>query len=279
MTLVHETEVAGEWRAGRNTAAAQKGSIHDDATAGKLGFKGGTVAGSLHMDQFVPLLVETFGDDWRERGNLSLYFRQATVDGERVRAFLQKGEGQARLWMENEAGDLVLEGTASAGGPDLQTELVQRLAGQARSAPGALRILAKVREGDEASDVIGRIEAKRVADRLKTIPETIPEYSSAPPHLPPSLCVHLYRAAQTQLLKLTGSVVGLFGAIELQSLAGPLMADADYATRARVLALSESPKTENVWFQAWASDPASGKDIGWMIMYLRFMKASSPLWA
>ncbi|MGH7016720.1 MAG: hypothetical protein ACRED8_06500 [Caulobacteraceae bacterium] len=278
MTLVHETEIAGEWRAGRNTAAAQKGSIHDDATAGKLGFKGGTVAGSLHMDQFVPLLVQTFGEDWRERGNLSLYFRQATIDGERVRAFLQKGEGQARLWMENEGGDLVMEGTASAGG-DLQTELVQRLAGQARAVPGALRILATVREGDEVRDVTGRIEAKRVSDRLKTIPEAMPEYSSAPPQLPPSLCVHLYRAAQTALLKLTGSVVGLFGAIELQALAGPLMADADYGLRARVLALSESPKTENVWFQAWASDPKSGEDIGWMIMYLRFMKASSKLWA
>ncbi|HEV2364827.1 MAG TPA: hypothetical protein VGS12_11595 [Caulobacteraceae bacterium] len=278
MTLVHEAEIAGDWRAGRNTAATQKGSIHDDATASKLGFKGGTVAGSLHMDQFAPLLVKAFGEGWLKRGNVSLYFRQATTDGERVRASVRPGERHARLWMENEAGDLIMEGTASAGRADIETELVGRLAGQARAAKGALRILGQVAEGDTVEAVAGRIGAEAVAARLKTIPETMPQYQADPPVLPPSLAVHLYRAAQTKLLKLAGPVVGLFGAIELQALAGPLTAETDYILRARVLALSESPKTENVWFQAWAADPASGEDVGWMIMYLRFMKASSPLW-
>ena len=39
-----------EFRQPRNSAAEVKGSIHDDATASKLGFRGGTVAGSIHMD-------------------------------------------------------------------------------------------------------------------------------------------------------------------------------------------------------------------------------------
>ena len=34
---------------------AGEGSIHDQATAEKLGFRGGTVAGSNHMDLFPPL--------------------------------------------------------------------------------------------------------------------------------------------------------------------------------------------------------------------------------
>ncbi|HXZ86850.1 MAG TPA: hypothetical protein VEI82_15315, partial [Myxococcota bacterium] len=76
--------LAGELRAARNGAAEQKGSIHDDATATKLGFRGGTVAGSVHMDQFPPLLLRVFGPRFFEHGALSLYFVNATVDREPV---------------------------------------------------------------------------------------------------------------------------------------------------------------------------------------------------
>ena len=63
----------GEFRKPRNSAAEVKGSIHDDATASKLGFKGGTVAGSIHMDQFVPGLLELYGDALvRDRGHVAL---------------------------------------------------------------------------------------------------------------------------------------------------------------------------------------------------------------
>ncbi|MFI4976779.1 MAG: hypothetical protein ACHP84_19780 [Caulobacterales bacterium] len=278
MTLTHDREISGKLRVPHNTAATAKGSIHDDATAAKLGFKGGTVAGSLHMDQFVPLLLQLYGDDWHRRGNFSMYFKQATVDREAVRAFARAGEDHARLWMENEAGDLISEGSASCAGPDLDSELVHRLAGQARSAPGSLRILGKAKVDDEVKDVTVRVTAEALKGRLKTIPETIPEYEADPAYLPPSMSVQLYRGAQDKLFSLASLAVGLFGAIELQSLAGPLKAETDYKCRAKILALSESPKTENVWYQAWAADPETGEDVGWMIMYLRFMKASSPLW-
>ena len=39
-------------RTPRNLSADSKGSIHDDATATTLGFRGGTVAGDFHLDQF-----------------------------------------------------------------------------------------------------------------------------------------------------------------------------------------------------------------------------------
>ncbi len=93
------------------------------------------------------------------------------------------------------------------------------------------------------------------------------------------MAVNLYRPVQEALLKLESRPVGLFGAIELQNLRGPLRADTPYVGRGRILALSESPKTENIWYQAWAADPDTGEDVAWMIMYLRFLKASSPLWA
>ena len=73
-----------------------------------------------------------YGDDWWKRGNMSFYFRQATVDRESVRAFARPGEPHARLWMENEAGALIAEGTASCAGSDTDTA-VQRLMQVVRS--------------------------------------------------------------------------------------------------------------------------------------------------
>src|SRR5687767_8251766 len=69
-------------RPGRTRSAA--GSIHDDKVATKLGFRGGTIAGSTHMDQFPPVLMEAFGPAWFETGGLSLTFRNATISGEPV---------------------------------------------------------------------------------------------------------------------------------------------------------------------------------------------------
>ena len=282
MSITSETtEITGEFRRPKNTASAAKGSIHDDATASKLGFRGGTVAGSLHMDQFVPLLLDTFGEGWHDRGNLSLYFRQATVDMEAVRCLVQRppGAAQARLRMENEAGDLINEGTASASGPDLKSELSGRSSGQTPAAAGALRLLKACKVGDETKDVPLRATSDQLKKRLETIPEHIAAYDGEAPILPPSISVQLYREIEKSLWDRILPVVGLFGAIELQTLKGPLRADTDYLGRAKILALSESPKTENIWYQVWASDPKTGEDVGWMIMYLRFLKASSPLWA
>ena len=58
----------GPVRKPRNSAANEKGSIHDDAVAQKLGFRGGTVAASLHMEQFPPLLLHMFGPRWWKCG-------------------------------------------------------------------------------------------------------------------------------------------------------------------------------------------------------------------
>jgi len=58
MSLADALVWTSEFRKPRNSAAEVKGSIHDDATASKLGFRGGTVAGSIHMDQFVPGLLK-----------------------------------------------------------------------------------------------------------------------------------------------------------------------------------------------------------------------------
>jgi hypothetical protein len=75
------------------------------------------------------------------------------------------------------------------------------------------------------------------------------------------------------------SAVGLFGALQVQQLRGPIRAGVDYLARTRILKLTESPRTENVWYDVTFNDPARGEVVGTTLYYLRFMKASSPLWA
>ncbi len=272
-------DIVGPFRTPVNSAAQARGSIHDDATASKLGFRGGTVAGSIHMDQFPPLLVQLYGEDWWKKGDMSFYFRQATVDRERVRAFARAGDPHARLWMENEAGALIAEGTASCRGHDEGTAVENLMNGQAHSEGSALRILKNVRVGDEVSGVEATITREELDRRLENITEPLDVYQGAGAIVPPSMNVQLFRTSvQEQLYTTDGPAVGLFGAIELQSINGPVRSETPYVLRAKVLALSESPKTENVWYRAWAADKASGQDVGSMLMYLRYMKGSSKHW-
>ena len=282
--LCEGLDLAGEFRVPRNMAATRLGSIHDDATASKLGFRGGTVAGSIHMDQFPPLLTRLFGESWFGAGGLSLYFKQATVDQEPVKASarLRTGDRQARLSMTNEAGAQVCEGTATCSGPDEDSELARRMRDQEKASPLTLRILGKTRLGSMGEPVTVRFSAKALDERLETITEPLPAYRGeggwAGRVLPPSCCVQLCMDIQRQRLDPAGPAVGLFGAIELQFVGGPMLADTDYQSHGEILALSESPKTENVWYRSTLSDPATGREIGRMTQYLRFMKASSALY-
>ena len=86
--------LSGPLRTPRQMLAAQEydahASIHDDATARKLGFKGGTIEGPTHFSQFVPLCVALWGTRWLEQGCLSAHYRNAAFDGERVQAFVAK---------------------------------------------------------------------------------------------------------------------------------------------------------------------------------------------
>jgi hypothetical protein len=80
------------------------------------------------------------------------------------------------------------------------------------------------------------------------------------------------------MVEVQGPFVGLYGAIEVQFLDGPVLADRDYAVRGRILALGESPKTETIWYEATLTDPAAGREVGTFLHMSRLLKASSPLW-
>ena len=271
------------WR-GRNWSADATGGIHDDSTATELGFRGGTVAGNIHMDQFVPVLRAAFGDAWLERGALSVYFKNATVDGEAVRVCVERpaARQQIRIWMHRDDGMEVMAGTASIGdhgASELRTRDLRP------AAPSTLRILRDLHVGATIGPVRHVLDSKQQLERMRKqwISDPIAEYATAASRwggivASPSSAVDLLWGVPTAIWRAQiGDAVGLFGAIEVAMHNGPLLLDREYQVDATIVALSDSPKTEGFWFDSRARDTA-GRVVATQRMLLRFMKASSALY-
>jgi hypothetical protein len=279
--------IIGPLRESINAANREGGGIHDDKVATKLGFRGGTVAGSIHLDLFGPLLLERFGKEWFETGSLSMGFKNATTSREPVRACIDDGPdgSHLRAWIEREDGLLVGEGTVSAGTPSGSSALRSIDLG-AHAAP-APRILAGIAAGDEIPTTRHRIGASRQQQLLDDglVTEPLDWYRGDSPWggavIVPQQVVHvLYTSAVAHLgpmVARTGGGVGLFGAIEVANVHGPLLLDHEYDLGGRILAVGESPKTEYTWFEVQASDDRGV--VVEMLMQLRWLKARSPLYA
>lgn len=272
-------------RSGEAGRPARPNNIHDDATAQNLGFRGGTIAGSVHLDQFPPVLLAAFGERWFNEGSISLLFRNATVDAEPVTAMVRPPRGDSRqveARMERHDGMLVAEGTASCGGGDEPTHLFG--IDLRPSPPEELRMLAGVEAGSpisvrsfsvDSAEQRSRIEAGAITEPLDWYVGPSPW---GPPIVNPSAIVQLIRNGPGDFGRPIGDAVGLFGAIELRFWSGPLRCDTDYVVGGEVAAVGASPKTEYAWYDSRATD-ANGDVAVSMRMQLRWMKASSPLYA
>ncbi|MEO6397439.1 MAG: hypothetical protein ABIP13_03115 [Tepidiformaceae bacterium] len=281
-STTNEGIITGPLRRSINGSHDAKGSIHDDATASKLGFRGGTVAGSIHMELFPPLLLQAFGQRWFERGTLSTYFINATTDREAVQAFMTAPaagatDAQVDVWANRDDGMRVAEGTASVGSPAEPTALLHRPLD--RFEAGELRMLEGIAPGRAFDEVSVRLETATQAERLDRITERLDWYSDGSPWgkaiaTPAAMVQMLYAKSVMTLRGNVGSAVGLFGAIELRNINGPVQVETDYTVNGQVVAVGQSPKTEYMWFETQMDD-GSGKRIAEMRMLLRWMKASS----
>ena len=279
--------LAGPVRRPANFSKGAVGSIHDDARAQELGFRGGTVAGNIHFEQFPPLLIQALGEDWMHTGSLSLFFINATTDGEPVQAFVgpvetrAEGGHRAPVWMETPDGVRVMEGTAAVGPPDQDSALRQRL--KTVKLPQDLRIFAPTKVGDTCVAIASRLDGAVTTPRLEAITEPMACYID-PAILgervaAPSVAIDALRAVEGPLFTTKGPYVGMFGAIELQFLDGPIFVDHDYLADGEVLALTESPKTEAAWYEAVLTSKTGGPPVARMILLTRLLKGSSPLWS
>jgi hypothetical protein len=285
-SLVNDGWLCGAYRRPTNNSHHETGTIHDDKTARDLGFRSGTIAGSIHMEQFLPLCENVFGSEWQRTGTLSCYFMNASVDGEPVQAKISSAiERQHRVEMFTETGLLVLEGTACVGEQDYQSSVRARLKSAKKNASTSPRILAHIAP-DFAADALPTMIAQTDIDaRLSIITEPRAEFTDPTIYgktvAPLSAAIHAMRVFESQMQmpqEGNGGYVGMFGAIEWQYINGPIFADTPYAVSGKVLAIGESPKTEMLWVECLMLEPASGLEIARMVMLSRVLKASSPLW-
>lgn len=67
-----------------NSAAASKGSIHDDEKAREMGFAGGFVPGSTVLGYLGRWMHEAFGERWYEGATLTARLRRPVYEGAEV---------------------------------------------------------------------------------------------------------------------------------------------------------------------------------------------------
>src|SRR3972149_1280789 len=107
---------------------------------------------------------------------------------------------------------------------------------------------------------------------LAAIPEPLDWYTGASPWggpvVNPGLLVHMMVQVQRRMA-LPADAVGLYGAIEVRHLAGPVFADRDYDVSGSIVGVGQTPKTEYLWYETLMRDGA--KDVASMLMMLRFM--------
>jgi hypothetical protein len=277
----------------RNLSINSKGSIHDDATATELGFRAGTVAGDIHLEQFGGILVSAFGQQWFETGSLSMYFMHATADAEPVEATLDFGELQTPLHnaqiaarMHTPEGITVAEGTASVGNVASPTALYSR---DRRGVDAStLRMLRHATVGRPLETITrqapGADQKLRQSGGVMTSPlDWYVEDSpwGRPICSPLTMCRVLVAGMTESIEKECGDFVGLYGAIEIKNHNGPLLLDTDYTITGRVLDVSDSPKTEVLWFttEARVAGEPDSAPIASLTMMTRLLKDSSPLYS
>jgi hypothetical protein len=268
--------LAGPWRRPRQMLHAQTydshASIHDDATAQKLGFQGGTIEGPTHFSQFAPLCERLWGEAWFETGCLSAHYRNPAFEGEEVQAILAKpqaGQSQTAIQMVKRDGTEVLRGTASVGDDKVATALEQRLTELKPLADPV--ILRDVKVGMKTGrrtvrmgfdQYMGDLYPFSLADKLKVITEPSPWYrigfgngsdngSKNPwgrPIIPMEMLSVLFQyRAREDHMPVRGPAVGLFADQEIRLMRGPLFVGEDYQTEREVVALSGSRRTESLW--------------------------------
>src|SRR5258708_39387498 len=150
--LQQDDRIYGIWQQPENKWQGQPNSIHNDAVAKKVGMRGGTIPGTVHLDHFRPILTQLSGDRWFRQGSISMFYTYATKNREDVRAIVKKppqaaGDIQIDAWVETPEGRVVCKGTVAVGKPK-DVPYVRSLALE-NAEPGINRILANMKPGQE----------------------------------------------------------------------------------------------------------------------------------
>lgn len=296
MSFDTRTALAGPFRKPRQMLAEQEygghTSIHDDAMAEKLGFRAGPIEGPTHFSQFDPLMVEIWGQAWFERGCISTHFKNMVVEGEEVRAFVerpQNGETRLRAWAEKADGTPVLEASVSLGPDHGETLLEARRA--KLTPPGPLVVLGDVTVGmkgakDEhvrmaADQHMGGLYPFTLTQKLDAITERSDWYEkdAASPWgraiIPTEMVSVLAEYSNREAgFPVKGPAIGLFADLEIRMIDGPLFVGEDYLLRREVAALAESKRTESYWVRTQIFDKSGTRLIAEVMLNHAIVKDS-----
>jgi acyl dehydratase len=285
-----DQEVLGTPRVALNLSTS---SIHDADRARRLGFRGSAVAGTTHLDCFVPPLLDVYGQGWFEEGCLSLYFDNVVVSGETVQAVVRRpgaGEDQSAVWARfvDRPDMSVAHGTAGLGGAG-RSELSTR---DLRLAdPDSLRLLKGVAPGTPIGEAVRTVALADQARNVETgvINEPLPWYTAESPWGGPiasptqtaSLMLGVLYGPDGTYLPTISTAIGhtpaMFGAAEVTYVRGPVFTDQPYQVSGQIVGVGESPKTEYFWWDATAHDQ-DGHEVARLRHLFRIIKAGSPLY-
>lgn len=264
-----------------NRSREAAGSIHDDATAAAAGFRGGTVAGNIHLDHFPPLLVDAFGPAWFERGVLSMYFRQPTTHLEPVRVVhgATGGDGAHELvdaWVTTPDGAVVAEGTVGVAPYPAETPLRRRDRRPAETSDLDLLHDAPLGETIDAGSCRVNLDRQHVllAD-ADLLPQPLDWYRDESPWGPPVACPSvavdtLWAPFERAVRPSIKPAVGLYGAIELHHRGAPLLAGVEYRLSGVITEVSQSPRTEIFWAETTAR--LDGDPVASLTMMIRLLR-------
>ncbi len=285
--------LAGPWRKPANMLQEQTYdnhlSLHDDAMAQKLGFKAGPIEGPTHFSQFAPLAEAVWGERFFTAGCLSAHYRNMVMEGEEVRAFIERepGEDHAKIWATKRDGTEVLKGTASVGLNAPPTALDLRL--NELTPLEQPVILSGLKAGQRTKRIPIRMDMNQhmgalypfsLGDKLKKITEPSPWYAGdatpwGRPVIPfEMISVLLNHVARQDGLKIKGPAVGLFADQEISLIKGPLLVGQDYEIEREVVALSGSRRTESYWMRTRVYLPSSSEVIATMLLNHATLKDS-----
>lgn len=275
----------GGWRAPKNLWRGMTTSIHDDTTAKKVGMRGGTIPGTIHLSLFPPLMLELFGRKWFEKGSLSLYYTFATTDLEEVRAVVKipasnVKDVQTEARVEMRDGKVVATGTVSAGEPK-EPSYLQALDLKS-SNPEDLRILAGMKVGDELRPREIQLTQEQVDQGLPAITDHLDFYKGKSPWgnsiLSPTA---MYTAIAFRAYNLDAEkvqAVPFYGATEIRNIDGPMLVGVPYEATGKIICVGASKRTEYFWHDSFLKEKESGRLVASLRHLNRFMKAGSPLY-
>ncbi len=285
----NEITITGPFRAPRQMLADQEydghASVHDEATADKLGLRGAPIEGPTHFSQFDPLGVAMWGADWFAHGCISSHFENMVIEGEEVQATATRvSPTLARIGAVKNDGNSVLTGTMTLGPEHVETELDKRLA--ASKEPGELHIIDQMFVGEKSSpkkvsmsfeESNGHLYPFSLNDKLKVITEPSPWYSSESPWgtaVIPTEMVSVLAHKAGGVGKARGPAVGLFIDLEVRVINGPLFVSREYELVHEIVGLGQSRRVENWWTRTNISDPATGTLVATVLLNQGVFKAS-----